>query len=208
MGSTVGRSPAMTLASSLRRVRRRLYSARRFVVIRTPLGGPPVADHIGDVVFRRADSIDLDRLDTLETYGRGSTQRAYVTKGHDTLFVACHGDRIVATRRCSPEIRDPLAAKVVELGAGQIWGADIFCLPEYRSAGLGSRLVLFADRQLASQRYTEVLAAVEADNIASLRLSLRKGSQFAYYVSYFRLLRYERLRVHEELPRCLQARLK
>jgi hypothetical protein len=124
----------MTPVSSLRRVRRRLYSARKFVVIRTPLGGAPVADHIGDVVFRRADSIDLDRLDTLEAYGRGSTQRAYVTKGHDALFVACHGDRIVATRRCSHEIRDPLAARVVELGAGQIWGADIFCLPECTGA--------------------------------------------------------------------------
>ena len=191
-----------------RRVRERLYSTRSFVVIRTPLAGPPVADHIGEVAFRRASSIDLGRLDTLNAYGRGSTQRAYVNHGHDVLFVACHGERIVATRRCSHEIRDPLAARVLDLRAGQIWGADIFCLPEYRSQGVGTCLVLFADRQLASEHYMEVLATVEADNISSLRLSARKGSQLTCYVSYFRLLLFERLRIYKELPIRLRARLK
>ncbi len=120
--------------------------------------------------------------------------------------MACHGDRIVATRRCSREIRDPLAARVVALRAGQLWGADVFCLPEYRSQGVGSRLALFADRQLASKGYTEVLATVEARNVPSLRLSLRKGSELAYYVSYLRLPFYERLRISERMPRwCARA---
>jgi GNAT superfamily N-acetyltransferase len=56
----------------------------------------------------------------------------------------------------------------------------VFCLPEHRSQGVGSRLALFADRQLASKGYTEVLATVEARNVPSLRLSLNKGSELAY----------------------------
>jgi GNAT superfamily N-acetyltransferase len=184
----------------------RVYSARAFFVIRVKLAGPSTPDHVGDVVFRWANQGDLERLETLDAHGRGSTQRAYVAAHGDLLFVACHGDRIVATRRCSREIRDPLAARVVALRAGQLWGADVFCLPEYRSQGVGRRLALFADRQLASKGYTEVLATVEGGNVPSLRLSLRKGSELAYYVSYLRLPFYERLRISERMPRwCKRA---
>ena len=188
-------------ASSSARLRHRVYSIRRFFVFRVKLAGPPAADHVGHVVFRRATQQDLENLDSLEAHGRGAIQRLYVNERADVLFVACHGPRIVATRRCSRDIRDEVAARVVQLGSGQLWGADIFCLPEYRSQGVGRRLVLFADRQLASQGYTEVVATVDTSNAASLRLSLRKGSEVLWYVSCLRLPFYERLRISERLPR-------
>jgi GNAT superfamily N-acetyltransferase len=189
------------------RVRRRLYLTRRFVIIRKTLKCSPVSDHLGEVIFRRARPADLERLDALDAHGRGSTQQAYVNDSQDLLFVACHDDRIVATRRCSLEIRDPLVARAVTLGEAQIWVADIFCLPEYRSQGVGRHLILFADRELASLRYSEVLAAVDAGNVASLRASLRSGSALSSYVTYVRFLFYERLRIYNEVPMQLQARL-
>jgi GNAT superfamily N-acetyltransferase len=190
-----------------RRVRR-LYATRKFVVIRKKLEVLPVPDRVGEVVFRQASATDLERLDDLEPHGRGSTQRAHVRERHDMLFVACHGDRVVATRRCGLEVRDPLAAQVVKLLPGQVWVADIFCLPEYRSHGVGTHLILFTDRKLAVQGYTDVLAAVDSSNISSLRASRSTGFEFPYYVSYVRLLRYERLRVYDRLPRRLRERLK
>jgi GNAT superfamily N-acetyltransferase len=197
----------MTLPDAWRRVRQRLFATRKFVVIRKKLEVFPVPDRLGEVVFRQASATDLARLDDLEAHGRGSTQRAHVRERHDMLFVACHGDRILATRRCGLEVRDPLAARVVQLRPGQVWVADLFCLPEYRSHGVGTHLILFTDRELAVQRYTEVLAAVDAGNISSLRASRSTGFDFPFYVSYVRVLRYERLRVHDRLPRRLRALL-
>lgn len=197
----------MRFLAAWRRVRRRLYATRKFVVIRKKLEVFAVPDRVGEVVFRRASAADLERLDGLEAHGRGSAQRAHVRERQDMLFVACHGDRIVATRRCALAIRDPLVARVVELRPGQVWVADLFCLPEYRSQGVSTHLILFTDRALAVQGYTDVLAAVDARNISSLRASRSTRFEFPLYVSYVRLLRYERLRVSDRLPRRLQARL-
>jgi hypothetical protein len=95
----------MTLPDAWRRVRQRLFATRKFVVIRKKLEVFPVPDRLGEVVFRQASATDLERLDDLEAHGRGSTQRAHVRERHDMLFVACHGDRILATRRCGLEVR-------------------------------------------------------------------------------------------------------
>ena len=79
--------------------------------------------------------------------------------------------------------------------------ADIFCLPEYRSQGIGRRLALFGDRFLASRGYTESFAATEVTNTPSLRMSLHKGSSRPVsHVSYFRLLFYERLVISKDIP--------
>jgi hypothetical protein len=42
-------------------------------------------------------------------------------------------------------------------------------------------------------------------NVASLRMSLREGSKLTHYVSYLRVLWYERLRVTSELPAKLRG---
>ena len=65
-------------ASSSARLRHRVYSIRRFFVFRVKLAGPPAADHVGHVVFRRATQQDLENLDSLEAHGRGAIQRLYV----------------------------------------------------------------------------------------------------------------------------------
>ena len=179
---------------------RYVYRSRRYIVTYSPLAGPPVADHVGDVVFRTATASDLDRLDELERYGRGARHRVYVETDKDWLFVACHQNRVVATRRVSRLVRDPLISRVIQLGPTQVWMADVFCLPEYRSRGIARHLQLFGDRVLASAGYTERFASIAADNTASLRMARGSGSQYLYYVSYVRYLFYERLRVSREIP--------
>jgi GNAT superfamily N-acetyltransferase len=182
-------------------VDRYIYHAHKRVIVRCGFAGPPVADHVGDVRFRLATPLDFDRLDELERYGRGSsTHRAYVEKDRDWLFVACHGDRIVATLRYGCVVRDAVAAQVVQLGPGQMWAADVFCLPEYRSQSIGRHLLLFAWRFLASRGYTEVFGTVTVTNMPSIRMSVQAGCKLHCFVSYVRVLLYERLSVSKEFP--------
>jgi GNAT superfamily N-acetyltransferase len=180
-------------------VSRYIYGSHECAVLRCELAGPPAADHVGDIVFQLATEPDLKNLDELERYGRGSSQRAYVKEDNDWLFVACHGNRIVTTRRYSRALApNGLMSRVVKLTKRQIWGSDIFCLPEYRNRGIGRHLALFAERFLASQGYTELYANVDGPNVPSLRMSLHKGSRIVCYVSYRRRLFHERLIISNE----------
>jgi hypothetical protein len=187
-------------------INRYVYRSHRFVVTRAVLAGPPAADHAGDIVFRLATSSDLDHLDDLERYGRGSTHRSHVKQDSDWLFVACHGDRIVATRRYSRALpsaaRDGhgLMSRVLQLERGQVWSADAFWLPEYRNQGLNAHFAIFTMRFLASLGYTAQYATITVDNIPSMRSSRRRGSELVYYVAHTRLLFWERLRVSREFP--------
>jgi len=182
-------------------VNRFLYRSEQWIVFRADLAGLPADDHVGDIVFRLATPADLARLDELDRYHRGSSQRRDVDKDHDWLFVAVHGDHIVATRRYSATVpAHGVMSRVLTLGPGQIWMADLFCRPEYRNQGVARLLAVFADRVLAACEYKEHFASVPIANTASLRLSLRKGSEPCYHVSYFRLLFYERLRVSRTMP--------
>jgi hypothetical protein len=182
-------------------IRRYVYGAYEEIVIRTRLVGPPVPDRFGDFVFRLSTPADLDRLDELERFGRGSAQRAGVREDDDWLFVACHGDRIVATRRYTRVVPPHgLMARVVQLEPGQVWSADAFCRPEYRNQRINHHFGLFTQRYLASLGYTEQMTAIALDNVPSLRGSRRKGGQPLYHVSYRRRLFYTRLRVSPELP--------
>lgn len=93
-----------------------VYRSHRFVVTRATLDGPPAASRVGDIVFRLATPSDLERLDELDRYGRGSRHRFYVEEDGDWLFVACHGERIVATRRLDRRRQHLVAADAVALG--------------------------------------------------------------------------------------------
>jgi hypothetical protein len=82
----------------------------------------------------------------------------------------------VMTRRYSPVLptakRDGhgLIPRILELGPGQAWGSDGFCLPEYRH------------------------------NRASIRKNREIGREPLYYVEYSRWGFYERLRVSKDIP--------
>src|SRR5262245_26180978 len=179
---------------------RYVYRSQQYVVTYSAVGCPPAVDHVDDVVVRTAVPSDLDRLDELERYRSGTTQRAYVENDKDWLFVACHENRIVATRRVSRLVRDRVMSRVIRLQPSQVWMADVFCLPEYRSRGVARHLQLFGDRVLASQGYTERFASIAVNNTASLRMARGSGSQRLYYVSYVRFLFYEHLGVSREIP--------
>jgi GNAT superfamily N-acetyltransferase len=182
-------------------INRFVYRSDEWIVFRADLAGLPADDHVGDIVFRLATPSDLARLDELDRYQRGSSQRADVHQDHDWLFVAARGHRIVATRRYSAAVpAHGIMSRVLTLNSGQIWMADLFCLPEYRNQGVARLLAVFADRWLAACGYKEHFASVAVTNTASLRLSLRKGSEPFYHVTYFRLLFYERLRVSRDIP--------
>lgn len=182
-------------------IKRYVYRSYQAVITHNGLAGPPADDHVGNVTFRLATPSDLDHLAELERYGRGSTLRASVTEDNDWLFVACDGDRIVATRWVSRAVPPHgLMSRVVQLRQGQVWALDIFCLPEYRNKGIGRHLSLFSDRLLASRGYTAVLGAVTVFNTPSFHMHLHVGRHPFCYVSYFRFLFYERLLISKEIP--------
>ena len=170
-----------------------IYRSYRCVITHSFVGGPPAADHVGIIKLRVAAPSDLDHLQEFERYGRGATRR-YVEEDKDWLVVACDGDRIVATRRASLVIRDKLLSRVVKLEPGQFWGADSFCLPEYRNKGIARHLKVFGDRYLASLGYKDFVSSIEITNTASLRASSAAGREVLFYISFTRLLGYERLR--------------
>jgi hypothetical protein len=176
-------------------ISRFVYGSQQLVVYRTRLAGPPAADHVGDIVFRRATPADLDHLEEFEPYGLGASQRAYVNYDHDWLFVACHGDRIVATRRYSRRLpAGSLMSRWLQLEPRQVWSADAFCLPEYRNRGLNRHFGRFTMRFLASQGYAEEFGVITASNTASLRSVLGRGSEFV-----------EHLRISDDMPTEMRA---
>ena len=182
-------------------ITRWIYRSKECVVFDDRMTGQPVDDRVGDVVFRVATASDLDHLDELEPYGRGSSERAYVQKDGDWLFVACHGERIVATARYGLVIRDDFVSDVFHLEARQVWGADQFCLPNYRNRGISRLLALFANRYLASLGYTSVATSVLMSNKPSLRMTVHKGCKPLYYRSSSRILVWERQSVWKSMPR-------
>jgi GNAT superfamily N-acetyltransferase len=177
----------------------RVYSFEHYIVTHNVLASE-ASDHAGDVRFRLAGPSDLDRLTELNPYGRGKTDRKYVDEEGDWLFVAEHDDRIVATRRYGRVIRHPVVSRVVRLGGGQVWSADIFCVPEYRNQGIARYLGLFAETVLRSHGHTEVFGVMNIKNVASLRSVLRKGGRPVYYLSHLRLLSFERVGVSRTIP--------
>jgi GNAT superfamily N-acetyltransferase len=180
-------------------IHRFVYRSYRCVITHSFVEGPPAPDHIGAIKFRAAVPADLDHLQEFERYGRGATRR-YVEEDKDWLYVACDGDRIVGTRRSSLVIRDDVLSRVIKLEPGQFWGADSFCLPEYRNRGIARHLKIFSDRHLASLGYKEFVSSIEATNTASLSASRAAGRQVLYYVSFLRILFWERIRVSRDIP--------
>jgi len=182
-------------------IARSVYHSHRWLIVYSPTGGPPAADRVGDITYRVATSADLDRLEELERYGRGATQRHYVEKDNDWLFLACHGDRIVGTRRGSRVIRDSVISRVIQLGHDQYWGADVFCLPEYRDQGIARHLQAFGDRYCASLGYKDRLGTISATNTASINMNRATGTQPLYYVAHTRILFWNFLRVTKDIPK-------
>ena len=159
-------------------------------------------------MFRAATPADLDRLDEFTEDRRATVHRRAVNEDGDWLFVACHGDRVVATRRYSRRLsRAGVMSRVLTLGPRQVWSADAFCLPEYRNRGLNRHFGLFTIRYLASRGYTEEFGEIVASNVASLRSVRNRGGEFPYYVAFRRVLFSERLTVSTELPAGVQAAL-
>jgi hypothetical protein len=77
----------------------------------------------------------------------------------------------------------------------------MFCVPAYRGQGIARHLSLFSDRYMAALGYSEAFASISTSNVPSLRMQLHKGSEFAYHVSFRRLLTYSHLRVSRTIPR-------
>lgn len=181
---------------------RYVYGSHECVITRISLAGPPADDRIGTIELRLAGPDDLDRLEQLEPYDcRGSIIRAHVEEDRDWLFIACDRDRIVGTRLVSRSIPPyGVVARAIRLGSGQVWGGEVFCVPEYRNRGIARCLSLFGDRYLVSLGYREIVGVIDAANIQSLRMHLHKGVELIYHVSYVRMLFYERMAITEDVP--------
>jgi hypothetical protein len=60
-------------------------------------------------------------------------------------------------------------------------------------------------RFLASLGYTQNFGTITLTNTPSIRMARHQGSEPLYYVSYVRLLFYERLSVSRKLPKQFEA---
>ena len=189
-------------------IRMTLYGRAHLIVIRSALAGPPFEPGSDGLVFRQATADDLAALETLAPHHRADRLRACVAEAGEWLHVARDGDRIVGFRRVSRGISPRgVLATVLRPTPDQVYTQDLFVHPDYRNRSVGRRISLAQDRQLAAVGFKEMLSSVDADNLASLRMSFRKGSRPVCVVSYFRLLFYRRLVVSRTLPHDVQRLL-
>lgn len=181
------------------------YKRGRIVVIEAQLAGPPFDPGSDGLVFRPAGAEDLDALESLAFAHRARRLRAFIGQGH-WLHVARDGDRIVGFRHVSPDLspRGVLAA-VVPMRPDQVYTHDLLVHPDYRNRNVGRRLAVAQDRHLAALGFKEMLSAVDLENLASLRMSFRKGSRPVCVVSYRRMLLYRRCAVSPTLPPAVRA---
>jgi GNAT superfamily N-acetyltransferase len=190
------------LRKTLRAVGRRMVYARtRVVIINSTLAGPPFDPGADGLVFREATADDLAALDTLAPFHQADQLRAFVEEDGERLHIARDGGRIVGFRRVSRNLSQRgILARVLHLTPEQVVTADLFVHPDYRNRNVGRRLALAQDRALAGCGFKEMLSGVDIDNVASLRMSFRKGSRPVCVVSYHRLLFYQRCDVSRSLP--------
>jgi hypothetical protein len=161
-------------------------------------------DRVGDVVFRLATPSDRESLQRFDR-ARRVTQHPSLAPHREWCFLACDGDRIVATRRYTDTLPPQgLMSRVLRLTRGQLWAADVFCLPQYRNRGIARGLGLFAQRVLAAEGFTEFFGGITVANTASLRMTLH-DSEFVCHVRYVRCVFRERLRLSRELPASFRA---
>jgi GNAT superfamily N-acetyltransferase len=181
------------LRATLRAIwRLHVYGRRRFVVLATSIPGFPGSEANG-IVFGPATAADLARLPALRTF----------VEAGEWVHVARHGDRIVGFRRMARSFppRGGLSG-LVPPDARRLFTLETFVHPAYRQRGLGLRLSAAQDRHLAEATGArEIVTAVDADNLASLRMNFRKGARPVCFVEAVRLLLYSRYRVSARVPR-------
>jgi len=191
------------LRATVRAVGRRyVYCSRDLVVLKSSRIDPSAVDGVGEIRFRLGGPADVDGLREFDR-SRGATPRPPSGNGQVWRFLACHREKIVATRWYSEDLPPySLITRVLAPKRGQLWAGDVFCIPEYRSRGIVRRLGLFAQAHLALQGYTEFVSAISGQNIPSLRMHLH-DSTFICQITYRRLLFREDLRISHEPPRHL-----
>lgn len=179
--------------------RRYVYRSLEHVIMCSRTIDQDAADHVGDVVLRLATPADAERLRRFDQ-AREAPHRPPLGVHREWCFIACDGDRIVASRRYMDELPSyRLVSRVVRLQPGQLWADDVYCLAEYRGRGIARSLGLFAQRVLATDGYRDFFGSISVTNAASLRMTLH-DSDFVCHLRYVRLLLYERLRVSTEIP--------
>lgn len=181
------------LSAAVRAVwRLHIYGRRRIVILATGLAGPPPDPPPDGITIRAATADDLAALPTL---------RAFVRDGQ-WLHVARDGDRIVGFRRVARSFpaRNMLSA-VAPPEPHRVFTQETFVHPDYRRHGLGVRLSVAQDRHLSGVAGArEIVTAVDAHNVASLRMNFRKGARPICFVESFRCLFYHRYTVSRTMP--------
>jgi GNAT superfamily N-acetyltransferase len=182
-----------------------VFSVQRFAIFRNALAGPPPEQDTDGIDFHPFRAQDVHLLNGFEPHRRASELQAHLDDGR-WLDLALDGDRPVAYRVVAPVgPRHPPLALVVKLEPGQVWVVDLFCLPDYRAHGIGTRLAIAMDRRLAALGYREVLLANSLENVATIRLSGRKGNQPLFWCSYRRILFFSRCKISTDLTKIATA---
>jgi GNAT superfamily N-acetyltransferase len=182
-----------------------VFGTQRFAIFRNALAGPPPPPDEDGLVVRPFGPEDVDLLGAFEPHRRARELQAHLEDGC-WLDFALDGPRPIAYRVVSlAGPRHLPLALVVTLEPGQVWVVDLFCRPDYRGRGIGTRLSVAMDRRLAALGYREVLLANRLDNPATIRLSARKGNQPLFWCSYRRVLCFSRCTISTDLTKIADA---
>lgn len=195
--------PAPRFRFLLRRVWHQCYGQDRVVIFVGSLADSAGAPPPDGITFRSATAKDLLGLPSLSPQARRI--QALLAEDECWLHVAHDGDRLVGYRFVTHGFwGHGVLANIVRLEADQVYVDDIVVHPDYRRHKIGHRLIASQDQDLLGFGFREYVAAVSADNVASLRLTLRARGRPVLFVDSIRRLLYYRRTVSPTMPPDIQ----
>lgn len=180
---------------------------RRWYVFYKPIALPATSKSDDGITFRIATIEDVDSLAVFEPYCRLSEFRHYL-ENNVWVFLALDGNQPVAynvVSRRSPT-RPPLSW--IKLENNQLFGMDIYTLPEHRKREAARRLMAHRNRLLREWGYDETISTVREKNLPSLRLLSKPTARVVQRLTYLRFLWFSRTWVEADARQALETRLR
>lgn len=179
----------------LARVKESLWTDAKDVVLRKDLSGETGA------AKNRVRLVPADRENVLELCRQNADlarSRArcvsYLANGYHGLLVEVDGRLVGHIWWCDPRA-DPkhlhphLVRYRLSLEPGEVWGFDLYLMPEFRGGGMSNDVFALFRRHLRDAGYARVYGSVEASNLPAAWLHKVQGYEAVKTVPGTRLLR-------------------
>ena len=141
---------------------------------------PPSPRHRGRIL--EADRAGVLRLCQQSEELRHARTKclSYLDNRYRGLLAEVDGRLVGHVWSCDPALHPEdahphLGRYGITLGRGEVWGFDLYLMPEYRGGGLSNEFFALFRRSLRESGYVRVYGSVEADNLPAVWLHKVQG---------------------------------